>query len=50
METDQTEQLDTLLDQSAWALNKNQETGETDMSTSSKCDNRSPCPLDNRDV
>ena len=36
METDQAEQLDTLLSQSVKALNKNQDTEKTDASTISK--------------
>ena len=50
METDQEKQLDALLHQSAKILNKNHENEETDASTTSKRDNRSPSPFDNQDI
>ena len=50
METDQPYQLDALINQSTRALNRNQEPEETDASTMSRRDNRSPSPLDNRDT
>ena len=41
METDWLEHLNALLSQSASVLNKNQEAEETDVSTTSRRDNRS---------
>ena len=46
METDQTNQLDTLSNQSAKMLNKNHDTEEMDTSTTSKHDIRFPSPFD----
>ena len=48
METDHTEQLAVLLSQSAKVLNKNWDTEETNASTTSKQENRSPSPFDNK--
>ena len=48
IETDQAQQLDTVLNQSAKALNKNCDTEETDASTTSRWDNRSPSPFDSK--
>ena len=50
METDQAEQLDTLLNQSTKVLNKNQEAEETDALMTSKRDNRSLSLLYNQDT
>ena len=50
MKTDQAVKYDALLNQSAMALNKNQEAKETDASPTLKRDNKSPSPLDNRDL
>ena len=44
METNQAEQLDTLLNQSSKVLNKSQEAEETDIWTTPKRDNRSSSP------
>ena len=48
-ETDEAEQLDPVLNQSAKVLNKTQEAEETDASML-KIDNRSPPPLKSRDT
>ena len=50
METGQVEQLDVCLNQSAKVLIKNCDTEETNMSTTSKQDNRSPSPFDSKDT
>ena len=46
METNQAEQLNAFLNQSAKVLNKNKEAEETDASTILKRNKRSPSPLD----
>ena len=50
MESDQAEQLDALINKSAKVLNKNCETEETDVSTTSKRDNMSLSPFGNKDT
>ena len=50
METDQAEQLDILLNQSAKVLTGNRDTEETDASTTSKWDSKSSSPFDNQDT
>ena len=50
METNQAEQLDAYLAQSTKVLNKVQEAEETDASTISKRNNRSPSTLDRQDT
>ena len=50
METDKTEQLKTLLAQTAKVLNKNQVDKEMDALTTFKRANRSPSPLDSQDI
>ena len=50
METDQSEQLDTLLNQSAYVFNRNHEAEETDTLMTSKRDSWSPPLLDNQDT
>ena len=47
METDQAVQLDVLLNKSSRSLNKSQGAAESDTSTTTKIDNRSPSSLDN---
>ena len=49
METDQTEQLDALLNQSAKSV-KNHNTEEMDASTTSQQHNRSPSPFDSKET
>ena len=50
METYQAEQLDVFLNQSAKMSNKNCDAEETDVSSASKVDNRSPPSFDNKDT